>query len=193
MEILGPFYDSKECCNPLCCEVYKVCDCECISCVADYIEYVMNRVQREHLGITADEVEKAGGYLMGFAVQASYWRIKDPKVSDEPLNTFGRTYVYSAIKHRNVKPDTFRVSFREVLRILDIEQFEGGKEECGCAEKQQCNVVKELFNTMRTFLEIGGTGNPPYTIEEWHMALCGICYDKCGERIVYRTPEANAA
>lgn len=189
--VSGPFFEVQtgglDCI--LCCPVFKDCDCDIISCVMDYVELVKNLTREQPLGVVSGEVTKAGLLLVGFAAQGTYFR---PQIDGVVRNTFGRTLVRDDINFWGTPGTEWRKWFTFILRVLDNRKFEQDplpilKEKflldglCNCDQAQAfCDALECIFDGMRQYLEIGTTNNPPYTLEEWERALCGVCYkDPC--------------
>jgi len=174
----GPYY-LLQCGGPdcvECCPVYKECDiCDCLSVVMDYVEYVKNRVKRENLGISTSEVTKAGMLLVGFSAMGTYWR---PEIDGEVVNTYGRSMVVSDVNFWGVPGSDYRGWFQFILRVMDIDRFSEFGAECGC-NPNDLGCLEAIFETMRSYLEIGGNNQPPYTLAEWDQKLCGVCYPEC--------------
>ena len=183
----GPFYASQnggeECIT--CCATFTECDCDIQSCVNDYIEYIGNVIHSENLGISSAEFMKAALLLSGFASMGTYWR---PEVDGVVVNTFGRLLVRSDIEHHGTPGTEWRKWFNFILRVLDYQNFQSnplpalrdkwcleGRCDCNMAQRW-CDELECLFDGMRTYLEIGNTGNAPYTTKEWERKLCGVCY-----------------
>ena len=119
-----------------------------------------------------------------------YGTIERPIIDGDIKVDFGRTLIKSYIDTWGWDEGDARTHFQEIYRVLH-EFWECFKIECGCDEANEnrvdCQSVDCVMTSIESFIQIGLTGNAPYTLQEWaEGGLCGQAYQDCeGDAFIF--------
>lgn len=153
-------FEGPECTT--CCMVNKVCECEVMECLSDYLERALNESIRGGgtFQYSPAEVMAAGMKLLGFAWLGTYYRpVYQTDGGDVEVNDFGRSLIRSMIQSYGLTGAEVTKLAQWWVGIFDFSNYPGlGR--CDACKRVECEAVQGLMKTLRDWLS--ASANPSF-------------------------------